>query len=119
MNSPTYGKSYVAQMYDAVRTLEVAVLNYHREDFVRMLGLWESECEPAAIFRDGVLEGLGLAGDPEMRVIIASQYPGTWSNMPGLQAFDPYLTFASDKSPCGECHLRHGEICDICGAYQE
>lgn len=22
------------------------------------------------------------------------------------------------KEPCGECHLRDGETCDICGAYQ-
>lgn len=22
------------------------------------------------------------------------------------------------KPPCGECHLRDGETCDICGAYQ-
>lgn len=22
------------------------------------------------------------------------------------------------KMPCGECHLREGETCDICGAYE-
>jgi hypothetical protein len=24
----------------------------------------------------------------------------------------------STKAPCGECHLKPGEICDVCGAYE-
>jgi hypothetical protein len=28
----------------------------------------------------------------------------------------PPLALSAPKPPCGECHLRPGEVCDVCGA---
>ena len=33
-----------------------------------------------------------------------------------ISRFSAFCIDHCDKTPCGECHLRPGERCDICGA---
>ena len=50
-------------------------------------------------------------GEPPSPVLL-----GIWNRRAILSRIDNEKAHELEKQPCGECHLKPNEVCDICGA---
>jgi hypothetical protein len=78
------------------RRLVACAMEVEETEIKRMLSCWVSECEPVVVYQDGTLAGLGLAGDPELRLIVEAQGARrAWFDLYGRHAADPALLWRS------------------------
>jgi len=77
------------------RRIMAHVMATQEQELRRMLSCWVSECEPAAVYQDGTLLGLGLDGDPELHIVVPAQGCGVWiTEMRGRQGFPAMLPWS-------------------------
>lgn len=58
-----------------------------------------------------------LCNIPNCRNLTPDTEPFCWTHRADGKTF-PQPSRQDGKQPCGECRLRQGETCDICGAFQ-